>query len=322
MREENNRGFTLIELIVSLAITVVIAAFVFSFASSLAGVWKGSEGQIDAELDANIALDILARDLESAVFREGEGVMFAVSAIAHSNADIGAGEVDITLSNNWENTAGGSAGAKPDSLHFVPATHHYGWAGVWLRFFSAQPSVNAVSYQIVRRFGFSNSNTPRYLLHRSVVRLDKTLEAGLDISSPSYAGIPDSYVDAENVTRPWLTNAVLENVVDFGVRLYVFDEGAPATDYSPEGLRLIFPSSDVTPLDANDRSHFATTASINDPSIAYPEVLEIYLRVLSSVGAERLRELEENDVGESYAEIVEQYGRIYRRMVRLPGAKG
>lgn len=302
------------ELIVSLAITSVIAVFVFGFATSLAKLWRNTESGVDSELDSQIALDQIVMDFESAIFLErvdGDGVpvpMLAVSAIAKDSDDV----FKASFSNRWD---GLDESARPSSEHFDPDNHQYGWAGSWVRFFTASPSVNAVGYQVIRRSAFSNSTHPKYLLHRSLIRHDNSVTQSFDITSENYRD--------GNTTKalesPRLDGVILEDVVDFGVRLYVFDENFGGKDDSPNGLRLIFPSDAGGDLSATDKEHLASVLSGNDFGARYPDVVEILLRVLDDVGAGMLLRLEEGDTANRYEDIVAKHSRLYRRMVRLPG---
>ncbi len=318
-------AFTLIELIVSLAITSVIAFFVFSFAASLANLWRNTESGVDTELDAQIALDRIAMDLESAVFQErvdadGNPVpMFALSAIAKDAAD----PYRYDFSDRWEGIADS---ARPAAWHFDPKLHRYGWAGSWLRFFTAAPSFNAVGYQLIRRPAFSDSKVDRYLLHRSIVQQDYTLDAGFDITSSRYSKDSALYEELEKtesspyaLQSPWVSSVILEDVVDFGLRLYVFDENFPGTDDSPRGLRLIFPADSNGKLSSSDKEHVADSLSGTNYASRYPEVMEVFLRVLDDVGSDLLARLEDGEDVLSYEEILEKHSRFYRRMIRLPG---
>lgn len=312
-------AFTLVELIVSLALTAVIAFFVFSFAANLANLWRNTETGVDTELDAQIVLDQIAMDLESAVFQErrssaGDPVsMFAVSAISKS---------DLLPQNasRWNRWLGVADSARPESYHFDPASNRYGWAGAWLRFFTAAPSFNAVGYHVARRRAFDNTTSlPKYLLHRAVVDHDETLAGGFDIVNGTF-----DYGDEPNKTedvlaRPHLNSAILEDVVDFGVRLYIFDQTAPATPFTPDGLRLIFPVLNGGAFDEDIEEHFGSALDGTVYSSRYPEVVEVYLRVLDDVGADLLIRLEQGEAVASYEEILEKHSRLYRRMVRLPG---
>ncbi|MDQ8182462.1 type II secretion system protein [Pelagicoccus sp. SDUM812005] len=307
------RGFTLVELIVSLAITAIIALFVFQFATNLAKIWRTTEAGVSTELDAQIALDQIARDIESAIFQERKGADEAEQEIGLPMlAATALGDGDVSQSKRW---VGKDNSKRPASWHFDPAAHRYGWAGTWLRFFTAAPSFNAVGYQIIRRTPFGDSTEPRYLLHRTVIRHDNTVNGGFDISAN---GFKDGNT-TNGLLSPRLDGVLLEDVIDFGVRFYIYDDDMDATDDTPAGLRLIFPADDNGNLSATDTEHLAMYHSEGDYDSRYPELVEVFLRVLDDVGADKLLALEEGTSTETYEGIVEQHGHLYRRMVRLPG---
>lgn len=320
MNKHSDKGFTLIELIVSLAITSVIAVFVFGFATSLAKVWRSNESGVGTELDAQVALDQIAMDLESVIFAEKGVPMFAATGISYSNRKD---------SNRWVDPSS-TTGGRDETLDFKPQetlnegdddektidVHHYGWAGTWLRFFTASPSFNAVSYQLIRRPAFNNSSEPRYLLHRSLIRQDNTLAGNFDITATNYK---DGNT-ANALQRPRLDGVILEDVVDFGVRLYVFDRTAHSSEDAPKGLWLIYPADAASNVDVNDTVHLGKTSIGNTFSERYPDVVEVFIRVLDDVGSRLLYELEEGLGGElDYDGIVKKHGRLYSRMIRIPG---
>ncbi len=311
-------AFTLIELIVSLAITSVIAFFVFSFAASLANLWRNTESGVDTELDVQIALDRIAMDLESALFQErvdsdGNSVpMFALSAIAKD-------DLLPQSTSRWNRWVGVDKSARPEELHFDPGNNRYGWGGAWVRFFSAAPSFNAVSYHLVRRRAFDSSLISMYLLHRTVVDQNETLLGGFDIENGKYGYGSGENRTSDVLASPRLDSVILEDVVDFGLRLYVFDESFAGTDDSPRGLRLIFPADVNGNLSSSDKEHIANSLSGTSYASRYPEVLEVFLRVLDDVGSDLLVRLEDGEDVLSYEKILEKHSRLYRRMIRLPG---
>ncbi len=315
MKRFRSNAFTLVELIVSLAITAVIALFVFGFATSLAQVWRTNESGVGTELDAQVALDQIAVDLESAVFLEKGVPMFVASGVSKANRNQSSRWVDPSV----------TEGGRPSSLDFIPQVeedgklvnlHHYGWAGTLLRFFTASPSFNAVSYQVIRRPAFSGSVQAKYLLHRSLIRQDNTIEGGFDIE----AGVYRDGSTSDALRRPRLDGVILEDVVDFGVRLYIFDERRHSGEAAPDGLWLVYPADSSSNIDNNDTVHLASTSTGSDFTIRYPDVVEVFIRVLDDAGARMLYEIEEGERSDlSYEEIVAEHGRLYSRMIRLPG---
>ncbi|MEO5961222.1 MAG: hypothetical protein ABIZ49_07115, partial [Opitutaceae bacterium] len=183
----------------------------------------------------------------------------------------------------------------------------FGVAGTWLRFFtvkrgsnSALPEMSApvaVGYQIVRRATSGNetrSTDRRYLLHRSEVRPTSesarlgTIETGFNLALAAYGPARNTaqHRDPAEIRYPTIDCVIAENVVDFGVRCYVRD--ATATD----GLRRVFPLSNSS----------LTYAARQPPSVAgandaFPEVVDIMVRILSEEGARQIASLETGRLG-------------------------
>jgi prepilin-type N-terminal cleavage/methylation domain-containing protein len=298
----DKRGFTLFEMLAAVAVAMIIAVFVFAFSNSLIQIMRATDSKIGTEVDANVALDIIARDLEAAVFREGRGVMFAVDAQRKSEK--------LT---SW---VVGKAPRQEDN-DFDPLTHRYGWAGSILRFFTASSAYNAVSYQIIRREGFTDSKRRRYILFRSVVAKEYTEEEGADITVGLYETGRADYLHPGTIRSGNLHGVFLENVVDFGVRLYVYESGHSATDHSPKGLRLIYPATESGLIDSSERSHHAFTGAGTTYSARYPDVIQVYIRVLDRAGAEELLAIEEDGAPGTFEDIVARHGRLYTRTVRI-----
>jgi len=292
-----------------MAVAGVIAYFVFVFSNNMTRIWSSNEAGVGTELEAQLALDRIVMDIESAVLLEKGVPMFALSILPRGQRD-----------GNWD-LAALEGSARPEDLHYDPVAHHYGWAGSWLRFFSAVPSLNAVGYKLVRRSAYADSSQPLYLLYRPVVRHDRTLDAGLDITAADYLGGASSSSDSGVIGRPWRDNLLLEDVVDFGLRLFVVDEAAPPTDYAPGGLRMIFPVLDGSgDIVAGVTEHLGQSFSKEAPDAQrYPDVVEVYIRVVDDVGAEKLLRSQEVEAGQSYETIVASHGRLYSRTIWLPG---
>ena len=303
------KGFTVFELVVAISVSMVIAVFVFSFSISLTQIWEETENKVGTAIDANITLDIIAADIESALLLENGTDMFAVTATDETEAE--------ALSGRWKtNPSGGYARAT--SLHFNPAQHQYGWAGSFLRFFSAAPTLNAVSYQIIRREAFTGSKVHRYLLFRSVINQEVTWGAGLNILSSNYN--IGGGTDATQLTEPFLSTLLMENVVDFGVRLFIYDSSAPPSPFAPSGMRLIYPTSDYINLSSSssNEDHAATTHQGANYAIRYPHAVEVFMRVLDETGARYIQDIEEGTGAPlSYQQIIDDHSAVYRRMVEI-----
>ncbi len=304
MRTARN-GFTLIELVVALGITAVIGYFFISIGRDFAIAWDNVGNSVARETEARSAMDIISRDFESAFFREGP-VMFAVNVLGNpSNAGA-----------KWE----GGLAERPVGDGFDTTNHEYGWAGCWIRLICASPSLNAVGYQIIRSTIKDTVGLPRYMLYRNVVSVEDTIDNGFDLLSPVYTTNGD-------VTTPERPNILAVNVVDFGARLYVYEDPAddPSDVDAPNGLRLIFPANASSRLHTNlpnGLTHQGSTFSGTPYSNRYPDVVEIFLRILDEKGASELSAMEESGLNDRWEEIVAENSKLYRRFIAVRGKGG
>ncbi len=308
------KAFTLIELVVALAVTAVIGFFFISIGRDFANAWDNFGDSVARETEARAALDIIARDFESAYFLEGSDHMFAVDVLGD----------DSNTGSKWE---GASAG-RPISSGFDTANHEYGWAGCWVRLITASPTLNAVGYQIIRSTIRDSVGTPRYMLYRNATLAKDTVDNiqtyGMNLSSSVYT----TGGGASAITR---SNILAVNVVDFGVRLYIY-EPASSPDYpdpsdvdAPDGLRLIFPANSSSRLETTIPStlqHQGSTFVGATYGDRYPDVVEVFIRVLSQNGADEISVMEEGGSNATWEEIVENNSRLYRRYIVVRGRSG
>jgi hypothetical protein len=230
---------------------------------------------------------------------------------------------DERLSGQWQAAAAVSQ-AKPANTH--PRTLNlaasdlvearFGVAGVWLRLISTKPDTGAsatelsapvaVGWQIVRRRLAANpAAEERYLLFRAEVRRTAsgggapgTFESGYDLdpaASPAtpYQTASGTAGDPGNLIRPPLGAAFADNVIDFGVRLYV-REGA--------NLRLVFPARASARGAAPTAGALTTVAPPSEETQhlargvapaagdyyrhAFPDTADLMVRVLTEEGAQ------------------------------------
>jgi prepilin-type N-terminal cleavage/methylation domain-containing protein len=314
---ENTRkpgGFTLLELLMAASITALVAALLLAVLSGTMTHWDRMAGRQRAATAGRLALDQLSEDLEAAISRTDGNVWLAATVLP-----------DTSLSGQWRPAAtiaqGKPGNSNSGTLNLsVPdfKDARFGVAGVWLRFFTTKadsdasatelPAPVAVGYQIIRENVTSSATAEqRYMLFRAEVRRSKTaggaagvFESGYDLdpaASPATAYMTPSGTagDPGNLRRPPLGAALADNVIDFGVRLYVSESGS---------LRLVFPAV-AAPLGgmpaagaptraappAAETEHLArcVSPSIDDAYCqAYPQVADVMLRVLDDEGARLL----------------------------------
>lgn len=315
MRRYGKQAFTLFELIVAVGITAVLTVVAFSLLQGMMDVWKIADRNVSLEIEAQFVLDQIERDLESAFFKDGTDVMFAATVLENK-----------TNSGNWvENKT-----KRPTKNSFDPNLGRYGWAGTWLSFFSASPSLNAVSYQIIRtRTEDFDSDEPRYLLHRTVVRQDHTLSNGYnltDVSSRYVGSDPTSPSRPEAVKEPRKENVFAYNVIDFGVRLFARDPSYDATTVPglvPAGMKIIFPivkdfDEDEVEWKTEYLEHLASTGKGDVNNVLYPNLVEVYIRLIDEAGAQALYDLEAGggDPSEWY-KIVDAHSKDFSRAVKI-----
>lgn len=233
--------------------------------------------------------------------------------------------------------------------------YRFGQGGVWLRFFTTVSDTNeegtfhrlssprAVSYQIIRLPVVQGSKEVRYQLFRSEVRPGhtdpvlanrSTFAAGYDLLDPqSLYNTPNNQTDRQSrnfgvlvevqngeavdqggepgsIRRPDRSQIIANNIIDFGVRFW-------ARNPTSQNMEVVFPKN-VADLS------FAATASpnVNVTTKAFPEVAEVFVRVLTDEGVELISNLENgltpNEDGKWW-EIALANSRVYTRRVEIKG---
>jgi hypothetical protein len=307
-------GFTLVELLLAATLTALLAALVLATAAGVMSHWSRTAGRLSARADARLGLDQIAQDLQSAVFRADGNVWLAASVLP-----------DTSLSGQWR-VAAAAAQGKPGNSHSGTLNlaasaldaARFGVAGVWLRFFTTKADTNAsaadlsapvaVAYQIIRQNVTSSATSEqRYMLFRAEVRRTKTaggapgtFEAGYNLDpaatpATAYMAPIATAGDPGNLCRPPLGSALVDNVIDFGVRFYVREGG---------GLRVIFPAAPASrggvpaggaltaaapPSIETQHLALSTSRAANDYyRHAFPEAADVMIRVLDDEGARLL----------------------------------
>lgn len=348
-------GFTIVELLVATAVTAVLVALMITMTSGVLTAWNRTSGALTANNQGKIVLDQVAQDLQAAVFRydpeNPTAAAFAVE-ILDRWGPAGGGHNSAALENQrwWVPPETGEI-FKPVRGQVVRnlqdqtfnlkdpdlANCRYGVGGAWLRLFTngtrGENTVpTAVSYQIVRRrvTGDPDPNaTPpnptneiRYMFFRSEVGGHQLLRDGYDLADTTTVGHYSRDTGIGSLMNPGNSSIVGNNVIDFGVRLYV---RRPPGD--PPGLDPIFPIQDYQTqrfdFDDNHTQFFADGSGAQP----FPDVADIMVRILTEEGARQIQHLE---AGRTYQnvtnvdrrrelwwEIAEANSRVFTRRVFL-----
>jgi prepilin-type N-terminal cleavage/methylation domain-containing protein len=345
------RAFTLVEVLVATAVTALIAGLMITVIVNVMSSWRRSSDTLQTNAQAKIALDYLAQDL-GAVVMQRDARAWLIATVQPDQSGVGDAGGTLGL---WTASGGGSLkpgwaspGSPTSSLDLDPASDRledcrFGMAGVWLRLITSVPDSNdtsgiqqtsaprAVGYQIVRHplSGSSTATSARYALFRAEVRpfhdtagsqAASTLVNGYDLGAAPYTvATANNLADTGNIRRARRDILLANNIVDFGVRLHTRD---PATG----NLVLAFPTSN------NNRGFAATTNTAFSPggssftylgaamTYGFPEVAEVFIRVLTEEGARQIEALETGKLpGLDWWTIVNANSQVYTRRVIING---
>lgn len=331
-------GFTIIELLVASAVTAILAGLMLTITMNVTNAWTRSSGTLSANSQAQMVLDTLAQDLQGAVHRNDGNVWLAVNITdgPRMTPQRVYNELEVR---NWVLTGPRSQQLKPtfsqntrsfDLEDREFSNLRFGFSGAWLRFFTipsdsanpqTQAAVSAVSYQIVRRNvtgstpGPGNESEIRYMLYRSMVAPQNTFAAGYDFypfratrndyyippASPLY---DERYPPPGTVIRPDNTRIMANNVIDFGVRLYARQNN---------NLRLVFPANSAGFPSNDHRAYYAG----HNASSPFPEVAEVFVRILTDEGAKQIQNLEAGLMQGDWWQIAEANSRVFTRKINL-----
>jgi hypothetical protein len=324
-------------LIVAVGITAGLAAIMLSIVVNLLDTAGRASGSLVSSNQAQVALDFLAQDLESAVMR-ADGNVWLAATIQPDQTTAG-GNCGANMA-NWttgsEKPRIGVPGDAGSSLQLAPVSerfddYRFGMAGVWVRMFSIEPdsnsnlanlsTVRAVGYQMVRyTVADSTGASVRYGLFRSVVRpyhddvvtrIRSTFVVGYNLFALPYndpaatiAGTSQTAgsgaAEPGGIRRPDRSLLVANNVVDFGVRFY--------GPNSNGDLQILFPIS-LNGGSANNHLGFAAWAGPApaplplNPSVGAPTAAQM------SYGFPTVAEVFLRVLSDEGAQILEAYER-------------
>ncbi len=322
-RRRPGAAFTLIELLVAAGITALIAGFIAIIVRNVSANWSRASGRLGADAQARLVLDQLQQDLQGAIYRDDGAVWFAADVVDRTTNP---GNLWTEAGRNPKPTGAGAAGSVILNTPSI-ADARFGKAGIWLRFFTTSRGSNvvanvathsapvAVGYQIIRRFSATNpaNQNTAYLLHRAEARpatannRPGVLESGFNILAAAYTTANAANNNGATTGDPRsiqvpgtnqggagrnLDAVVADNVIDFGIRAYVYDRDRPGA------LRLVFPADNAGRPAGNANSRYRPTLPPHTPPAQwggaqpYPEVVDIMVRILTDEGAAQIANLE------------------------------
>ena len=347
----NRKGFSLLELLVAVAVTAILAGMLFNITTQVMKTQTGSSADLETNQVAQFVLDRIQEDLQCAVYQNDGNIWMAADVLNTTEnstrwitADVPKPESNYSLRLLSEHWSKSSPEIEANGQGLLDESR-FGVAGTWLRFFTESPEVDpeaensggarAVSYQIIR-FGLTSSetSTPRYQLFRSDVSVANTFEAGynLDPEKPNYSTTGSNGPrEAGNLVNPIFDKngepstdfSVAANIVDFGIRAYVFNKKPKGTSY----LKQVFPdlnsTTDSFAYRATSRPTFLNNT--NKTLSQFPDVVDVMIRILTSEGASELSSFErglipsQNGMSNDAAwwEIVERNSEVFVRRIKI-----
>lgn len=311
----NTRGFTLLELLLAAAITVLLAALMLSVTTAALHTWHRTQDASGMAMQAKLALDLLERDLQSAIQQnEKSGETWLAAEISNEPAGL--------ASHGWL-VAPRMKPATAESIRLVPFSSdglsrigeaRFGLSGVWLRLIAATTETtseagvpHAIAYQIARRpisgpIATGNPAAVRYTLFRTYLGGATSFASGNDLRAPAYSDLANPSTSSDPLAA---------NVVDFGVWLYVRESNG--------ALRRVFPT------DNGDLTYTAADANA--------AVADVMIRILTGEGVRLLDAMEKSNGALARPEvfpddaawwwgIVERHSRVFARRIELRGDAG
>ena len=325
--KKRKSAFTLIEIMVATVVMVVLTGLVIQITSEVLKVWNRSSGKLAANANARIAMDLIAQDLESAVFRNN-GLQWLRSE--KTKTRLNTNTVSLKLFS--------SALDRPNPPNGVDG------AG----------DVCAIAYQLDRRDPVTGSSEKRdpygyenrlWILYRMVVPPAITFEHLL--GAPEQDELPSTNKSDEvfewrdSVNSPYFydfsytaeTHYLVSNIVSFDIDFYVEDDGDITTSNIVSG-DASGTSSDTrygcgldNPLPSNGATvgpqAYNWVVSPSPQQLAYRKPLSyatIRLTVLSDQGAQVLQNIQDETIASELVEdIIRMHGETYIRRVNLLG---
>ena len=282
-------GFTLIEIMVATIIMVILAGLLIQITSQVLDFWSRSTGKLSSGSEATMAIEIIANDLESSVFRNDGQEWFRAENV-YLDKPFNSGTVALRFFTVIKNKMLNSDGS------VIPG------------------DISAVAYNLeyANPIDGTSEGQKNFVLYRLQVDPLSTYNNLLGLESR--LSLPDKDSTSWGKDNPIKgvngENYLASNIIDFSIKFYVEDDGNrnTTTEYfekSPNNPRysLIYGGKNATVGPQAKVAHYKKPLSHAD----------IKLTILSDEGVEMMRNIEKN--AKTPEEVILQHGEVYIRRV-------
>jgi prepilin-type N-terminal cleavage/methylation domain-containing protein len=350
LRLRSRNGFTIIELLVAIGVTAILVTLMLTITLNVLAAWNRSSGKLTTNATARLVLDQLSQDISSLIVKRDGNVWLAATVQRNPTGAGDAATTDADWSTSQKPVGTAAAGSLDVDQQLI-SDMRFGKAGVWLRYFVAQPDSNdgtpqnasaprACAFQIIRRnLGTAASPQYSYQLFRSDVipysnssptaQQRSTFGMGFDLFTTALNGYNHTTTGtinhASNIRNPNVTQLIGNDVVDFGVRFYERTVAGNLVEVFPVNRRdaLAAPvSAPFTYVVSSDigKALTAANAPTGPQTFGFPVEAEIMIRVLSPEGVRQIQAFEENSSlfpGQIWWDIVTKNSDVYTRRVEI-----
>lgn len=282
-RKLAKRGFTLIEILVATVIMIILVGLVIQITAEVLKVWNRSAGKLSANAEARIALDIITRDLETAVLRNNGQQWIYVEGPAPVQGSYNSNTVSLRL--------------------FSPALDRVDGPG----------DICGIAYRLEYKQSYTGASET-YALYRAIETPTNTFNDLL--GSRSNPSSPQLNISPSSRLTFWTNESIVadnnylaSNIVDFKIVIYA---SAPGTTNLNE-LATPFNADDEMVLNGMDYAYGGIDGQTFAPSYA-----DVVLTIVSDEGLRLLERPTLAGSGFSTADdVVKVHGDVYTRRVHF-----
>lgn len=283
------RAFTLVEVLVASAVVIVLSGMVLHIAGLALNTYSRSVGNLSANAEARLALDMVAQDLETAVLRNNGQQWLRVEGPTSINpgAPYDTGSVVLKL--------------------FAPTLDGNG------------DGICAIVYKLEYRESYAGG--PKiYALYRRVVDPQTTFSSYLGSSFDHPADSPQGNLEASNTQADWSMNTITQNgnflasnIVEFKVIVYDRTSVPKSVNANPETNAIIRDYA------FGGAANLSTSSEFDGVSPLPPLYAEIILTVVTDQGMDLLNNIAQGRASENTlinaANVVNQHGKTLIRRI-------